>query len=130
VTSLEALAIVAVISLVVSALLCAAIFQSLQALLGKICPGPEVVTFWTRFTLIMLFLSPLFVATAFGLPPATLTAKMDPGDLLQRVTVATLVGAFLAMLGMGLWVSALIRRAPFPPMSQRREEEWGDRHEK
>jgi drug/metabolite transporter (DMT)-like permease len=131
-TSLESLAITAVVSLLLSAALCAAIYRPLQALLAKICPDSEAIHFWARFTLIMLVLSPLFVAVAFGLPPAEMTQKMDAGVLLQRIIAAALIGAFLAMLGMGLWVSALIRRAPASraTIPQRDPDHWGERRDK
>ncbi|HUB88904.1 MAG TPA: hypothetical protein VMA74_04155 [Dyella sp.] len=106
-----------------------AIGKPLRGLLQQACPGSEAVLFWTRFTLVMLYLSPLFLSVAFGLPPAELMAKMDPGSVVLRVVTSSLVGVFLAMLGMGLWVSSIVRRTPSPPVSRsgNDNEFWGAR---
>lgn len=116
-TPIEALGIAVLISLVLSTALCLVIVRPLQALLIKACPGPEAVQFWGRFTLIMLFLSPLFISIAFGLPPSSAAPQLDGGTIVQRIISAGLVGAFLAMLGLGFWVSTMMRRAPTSPMT-------------
>jgi hypothetical protein len=36
----------------------------------------------------------------------------------QQILSTTLFGSVATMLGMGLWVSALIRRQPLPPISK------------
>lgn len=114
-TSLQALAVCAGISLVLSVLLVVAIAAPLRSFIERLCPGPEAVGFWSRFTLVMLFLSPLFVAVSFGLPSAAALRGLEAGELIQRAVTASIVGAFLAMLGIGLWVSSLARRAPSLP---------------
>jgi hypothetical protein len=81
----------------------------------EICPvaGPL-----KRESRALLFLSPLFVSIVFGLPGQEL--RQNP---LQQIIATALFGSFLSMLGMGLWVSALIRRAPRPPAVPAREYE-------
>ncbi len=111
-TSLEALGVCVVISLVLSIGLVAVIAGPLRALMERVCPGPSAVAFWQRFALIMLFLSPLFIAVTFGLPSSEALRSIDAGEMIRRAVVGSIVGAFLAMLSMGLWVSSLIRRAP------------------
>jgi hypothetical protein len=129
-TSLEALGICAIISLALSVGLIAVIAGPLRALMERVCPGPSAVAFWQRFTLIMLFLSPLFIAVTFGLPSSEFLKTIDAGEMIRRAVVSSIVGAFLAMLGMGLWVSSLIRRAP-PQWDGREQaaarESWLDR---
>jgi hypothetical protein len=74
----------------------------------------------------MLFLSPLFCSLAFGLPPASLLQDMDFGHLFQRAVTSAIVGAFLVMLAIGIWVSAMARRQappPFPPRRPRTADE-------
>jgi hypothetical protein len=122
-TSLQALAACVGISVLVSGILIAAIARPLRAFIERMCPGPEAVGFWSRFTLIMLFLSPLFVSLVFGLPVSTALHGLEVGEIIRRVVTASLVGAFLAMLGIGFWVSSLARRAPLPPTSRSRGSE-------
>jgi len=45
---------------------------------------------------------------------------VDPGQLVQRAVTTSIVGAFLTMLGIRIWVSALANRIPPPPSSTRR----------
>jgi hypothetical protein len=129
VSSLHALGTCAVISLVVSTTLFLAISRPLRAFIERVCPGPEGVAFWLRFTVVMLFLSPLFVAVAFGLPPASQIKTLEAGELIQRAVTSSLVGAFLAMIGIGLWVSSLARKTPLPPRPAADPNEfWGDKN--
>ena len=114
-TSVQALVICAGISLALSVILLVTIAQPLRAFIQRLCPGPEAVGFWSRFTLVMLFLSPLFVAVTFGLPSSRLLPETDLGEVVQRAVTSSIVGAFLAMLGIGVWISSLARRAPLPP---------------
>ena len=128
-TSLEALATAVAVSLVLSLVLSLAIFRPLQLLLRRACSGAEAVVFWERFTLIMLFLSPLFVSIVWGLPPAVTIPSVDSGSIVQRIISTGLVGAFLAMLGMGFWVAALVRATPPSDTgpTPRDKEMWGER---
>lgn len=128
-TTLQALAIAAGVSVALSVALCVVIYRPLQALLDRVCPGAEAVRFWARFSLTMLFLAPLLVSTVFGLPPAELMQRQDPGSLLKGIIATGLFGSFLTMLGMGLWVSALIRRAPRAPSAApaRDDDSWAAR---
>src|SRR6185312_15157645 len=99
-TSLQALTLCLAISLSFSTILVVAITRPLRNLIARLCPGPEAPTFWLRFTLVMLFLSPLFVAVAFGLPAPARLAKIQIGELVQLLVTASLVGAFIAMFGL------------------------------
>jgi hypothetical protein len=130
--SLNALLLALGISLAVGTLLAAAMLMPLNGLLRTYCAAEESVRFWSRFSLVMLFLSPLFVSLVWGLPTADVVAKTDPGALVQRLISANLVGAFLAMLGMGVWVSSVVPRSPaataVPPA--RGAERWGENGER
>jgi len=128
VTSLNALLLALGISISVAAALAAAMLRPLNGLLRKYCPSDEAVHFWSRFTLVMMFLSPLFVSLVWGLPTPDVVAKTESGALIQRLISTNLVGAFLAMLGMGIWVSSVLPRGPQTtavPQS-RGADRWGE----
>ena len=128
-TSLQALGIGLSASVATGTVLLAAISGPLRAFIGTMCPQPESVGFWLRFTVVMLFLSPLFVTVTFGLPASDMLGAIDMGELVQRSVSSSLVGAFMAMIGIGLWISSLTRRLP-QPATQRNvnpNEFWGDK---
>ena len=115
-SSFEALAICAAISVALSFLLTFAIVSPLRAFIQRACPQPEAVSFWSRFTLVMLFLGPLFCCLVWGLPSGELLKRIDLGLLRQRAITSSIVGAFLVMVGIGFWVSAMSgRQPPAPP---------------
>ena len=107
---LTALATASAISAALGVLLHLVIRGPLSTMLQQNCPGDDTVNFWSRFTSVMLVLSPLFVAVAFGLPQAELIPKTDTATILVRIITSSLVGGFLAMIGMGLWAASLARR--------------------
>jgi hypothetical protein len=111
-TSLEALIACLAASLLLGLVLVAGVSPPLKALLLRVCPGTEAVGFWTRFTQVMLVLSPLFTSLTFGLPESSTLPLLSAGDVLQRIVSSSIAGAFLAMLGMGLWVSSQLPRQP------------------
>jgi hypothetical protein len=118
-TSLGAMSVCVGISLVLSFILMFAIAAPLRAFIQRACPTAEAVNFWSRFTLVMLFLAPLFCCLVWGLPAGELLKKVDLGLLIQRAVTSSLVGAFLVMLGIGIWVSAMGGRQPPPPAPRR-----------
>lgn len=111
-TSLEALISCLAASLLLGLVLVAGVSTPLRGLLLRVCPGTEAVGFWTRFTQVMLVLSPLFTSLTFGLPESSSLPLLSAGDVLQRIVSSSIAGAFLAMLGMGLWVSSQLPRQP------------------
>jgi hypothetical protein len=62
--------------------------------------------------------TPLLVSLVFGLPNRA-AQWAQPVLLIQSILTTSLFGAFLTMLGMGIWVSALIRGAPLEPVPRR-----------
>jgi hypothetical protein len=117
-SALMAIGFATVVTLVVSTALSLVIYRPLQALLAKVCAGDEAVQFWARFTLIMLFLAPLLVSIGLGVPSDSVASQQSLGALVQQILSTTLFGSVATMLGMGLWVSALIRRAPLPSLAK------------
>lgn len=110
--ALLALLLAVAISLLIGAGLYSAIRKPLENLMAQYCMADSAVAFWARFTLVMLFLAPLFIAIAFGLPPAEALPKVASTTIISRVVTASLTGGFLAMICMGIWVSTLARRFP------------------
>jgi hypothetical protein len=117
-STLMAIGFATVVSLLVSTALSLVIYRPLQALLTRVCSGDEAVLFWARFTLTMLFLAPLLVSIGLGIPSDSVVSQQSLGALVQQILSTTLFGSVATMLGMGLWVSALIRRQPLPPIAK------------
>ncbi len=96
-----------VVSLVLSSVLSVVILPPTRALLRRLCPLEDTVAFWTRFTVLMLFLGPLLVTLIFGVPYSELSSKLTATDLVVRVISAALVGSFLTLGGIGLRIGTL-----------------------
>lgn len=106
-SALQAMAIAIAVSVCVSTVLVAGLMTPLRAVLRRVCPGPEGENFWARFTVLMLYLSPLLIALVFGVPYSEVLAQLDAGQLAQRVLSSSLFGAFAALGGIGLRMSTL-----------------------
>ena len=106
-SALQAMAIAIVVSVCVSTVLVAGLMSPLRAVLRRVCPGPEGENFWARFTVLMLYLSPLLIALVFGVPYSQELVQLDAGQLAQRVLSSALFGAFAALAGIGLRMSTL-----------------------
>lgn len=106
-SALQAMAIAIAVSVCVSTALVAGVMTPLRAMLKRVCPGPEGENFWARFTVLMLYLSPLLIALVFGVPYSQVLAQLDAGQLAQRVLSSALFGAFAALSGIGLRMSTL-----------------------
>jgi hypothetical protein len=110
-SALQAMSIAIVISACVSTILVAGLMAPLRAVLRRVCPGPEGENFWARFTVLMLYLSPLLIALVFGVPYSDALAQLDAGALAQRVLSSALFGAVAALGGIGLRM-ATVRMPP------------------
>jgi hypothetical protein len=106
-SALQAMTIAVAISACVSTILVAGLITPLRAMLRRVCPGPEGENFWARFTVLMLYLSPLLIALVFGVPYSHQLAQLDVGGLAQRVLSSALFGAFAALGGIGLRMATL-----------------------
>jgi hypothetical protein len=106
-SALQAMAIAIAVSVCVSTVLVAGLMTPLRAVLRRVCPGPEGENFWARFTVLMLYLSPLLIALVFGVPYSEVLTQLDAGQLAQRVLSSALFGAFAALSGIGLRMSTL-----------------------
>jgi hypothetical protein len=106
-SALQAMAIAIAVSVCVSTILVAGLMTPLRAILRRACPGPEGESFWTRFTVLMLYLSPLLIALVFGVPHGDSLVQLDAAQLTQRVLSSALFGGFAALGGIGLRMATL-----------------------
>jgi hypothetical protein len=106
-SALQAMSIAIAVSVCVSTVLVAGLMTPLRGVLRRVCPGPEGENFWARFTVLMLYLSPLLIALVFGVPYQTALSQLDAGGLAQRVLSSALFGAFAALSGIGLRMATL-----------------------
>jgi hypothetical protein len=107
-TSVAALGLV--VSLALSTILSVVILPPVRSVLQGLCPTPDAVSFWTRFTILMLFLGPLTVTLIFGVPYSELSLKLSATDLVVRVLTSALVGSFLTLAGIGMRMGTLRHR--------------------
>jgi hypothetical protein len=113
-----------VVSLALSSILAVVILPPLGSVLQRLCPTRDAVSFWTRFTILMLFLGPLIVMLIFGVPYTEASLKLSTTDLIIRVVTSTLVGSFLTLGGIGLRMGTLRpRAAPAPPIVRKTDDE-------
>jgi hypothetical protein len=103
-TTLAMLALL--LSLMLSAILVATILTPVRAVLGRLCPSEPAVAFWTRFSVLMLFLGPLIVTLLFGIPAAE-AVQGNAVTALVRIACASLTGGFLTLGGIGIRIGTL-----------------------
>jgi hypothetical protein len=106
-SSLQVMAIAILVSVSISTLLVVGLIQPLRSLLRRVCPGPEGENFWARFTVLMMYLTPLLLALVFGLPNVGPLTTFDVGQVVQKVLPAALFGAVSALGGIGLRMATL-----------------------
>lgn len=106
-SALQAMAIAIAVSVCVSTILVTGLMTPLRAVLRRACPGPEGENFWARFTVLMLYLSPVLIALVFGVPHGDVLVQLDAGQLAQRVLSSALFGGFAALAGIGLRMATL-----------------------
>ena len=107
------------ICLALSTVLVLILWRPLQVMLASLCDGGQAIRFWTTFTAVMLYLSPLLVTLL-------VQAMNDNGSapLVQNLRLALtmpVLGAFLALGGVG---RAIGRAQPRPRPVERARGEW------
>jgi hypothetical protein len=112
------------VSLVLSTMLALVILPPTRSVLRRLCPAEDAVAFWTRFTVLMLFLGPLIVTLIFGVPYSEVTSRLSATDLVVRVVSAALVGAFLTLGGIGLRLGTLRPKPLSAPQRARTDDEF------
>lgn len=107
----QSLIVALVVSLTISSMLAAALVQPLRGLLHQICPAIEGENFWTRFTVVMLFVAPMLIALVFGLPDTFTVDGFSTGQLVKKIIASTLFGAFATLAGIGMKLASFARKA-------------------
>jgi len=112
------------VSLVLSTILSVIILPPTRSVLRRLCPAEDAVAFWTRFTVLMLYLGPLIVTLIFGVPYSDFSSRLSATDLVVRVISAALVGSFLTLGGIGLRVGTLHSNVVFTPPPRKSDDEF------
>jgi hypothetical protein len=102
-----ALVTVIAIALILSTVTVVAIHAPLQRLLEAICPLGSTAVFWTRAAVILIYLMPLWVAVAFGLPQMQQLAYLSAGEVIRRAFSATSFALVVIVVATGLRLSSL-----------------------
>ncbi|MEO1082508.1 MAG: hypothetical protein AAFY29_23340 [Pseudomonadota bacterium] len=95
------------VSFFVSAVLALLILPPVKQVLAQACDTGDGVLFWTRFSIIMLFLGPMIVTLLFGVPSEARLQKLSDGDVIVGVVTSSFSGAFLTIGGIGLRLGTL-----------------------
>ena len=112
-----------VISVGLSAILSWVILPPVRSVLRRSCPTDDGVSFWTRFTILMLFLGPLIVTLVFGVPTSRVAERLTLDDQILRVATASLVGVFLALAAIGIRMGTLRQPSAPPAPATRRTDD-------
>jgi len=112
------------VSFALSAILSWIILPPTRSVLRRLCTAEDAVAFWTRFTLLMLFLGPLIVTLIFGVPYSELAFKLTAADELLRVISAALVGSFLTLGGIGLRIGTIRKNVVVAPPHRKTDDEF------
>jgi hypothetical protein len=112
------------VSLALSTILSLVILPPARSVLRRLCPAEDAVAFWTRFTVLMLFLGPLIVTLIFGVPYSDFSSKLTATDLVIRVVSAALVGSFLTLGGIGLRIGTLRPNVLVAPPPKKTDDEF------
>jgi hypothetical protein len=107
-----ALLLVILLSTALSTATTVAIHAPLRRLLEAICPLGHTAVFWTRASLVVIYLLPLWVVLAFGLPRLDYIGNVSVGEVARRGLVATSFALVLIVVVLGLRLSAA--RPPEP----------------
>jgi len=112
-----ALITVLAISVLLSSATVCAIYAPLQRLLEAVCPLQFTAAFWTRTTVMVLYLLPLWVVLMFGLPDLARLEYSSASEVARRALAASCFALVAILVAIGLRLSSL--RVPggydYPP---------------
>lgn len=86
------------LALLISAAAIATLNQPLRTLLGELCGTDQRSLFWTRYTHLMLVITPLFLVVLFGSPDNAVAFDLP---LMKGVFRSALFGLFVALAIVG-----------------------------
>ena len=98
---IDALTVGIAVSLLLSTFIVAAMVRPLRGVLDELCPGRFGTNFWVSFTLVMLYVTPLFFTVLFM---GTILVP-DIVAIVRTALAASLFGAFSALLVVGYNIS-------------------------
>lgn len=107
------------ICLVLSTVLVLILWEPLKVMLASLCDGGEAIRFWTTFTAVMLYLSPLLVTLLVQAMNDNGTAPLVQG--VRLALTMPVLGAFLALGGVGRQIG---RAQPRTRLAERTRGEW------
>jgi hypothetical protein len=103
----SALITVIAISIVLSSITVFAIYQPLRKLLEAVCPAGFTAEFWTRAAVTVMYLMPLWVVLAFGLPDLQRLEFYSAGEIARRSLAAASFALVAIVIATGLRLSSL-----------------------
>jgi hypothetical protein len=119
-------------SLVVSTIIVAVFKRPLASALAELCDGQAGVNFWVVFTVLMLYLVPLFAVVLFAVPDSCSIYSVGP-NFYTKLVASILGGQLSGLLVAGWQVSRFSRRLgvtgtqPRSPRRTRDDNEfWGN----
>jgi len=112
------------VSFALSIILAVIILPPTRSVLRRLCPAEDAVAFWTRFTLLMLFLGPLIVTLIFGVPYSEYSSRLSAADQVLRIISAAMVGSFLTLGGIGLRIGTIRQNIVVAPPAKKTDDEF------
>ncbi|HEV7610139.1 MAG TPA: hypothetical protein VGO61_22600 [Steroidobacteraceae bacterium] len=104
---ISALTTVVAISLVLSSATVFALFAPLRKFVEAICPSGSAAEFWTRAAVTILYLMPLWVVLAFGLPDFQQLGYFSGGEIARRAMAAASFALVAIVIATGLRLAGL-----------------------
>jgi hypothetical protein len=115
-TSATVLTIALVVSLVLSTILVVVLVKPLRLVLSTLCERGEGVPFWTAFTSLMLYLTPLFITVV---RQGGVHLEVESAAEIVRMSLSTAVlGSFIALLPVGWQIASARPRATRSPSGE------------
>jgi hypothetical protein len=101
VNPINALSVAIAVSLMLSTFIIAVMVRPLRGVLNDLCPARFGASFWVSFTIVMLYVTPMFFTLLFM---GTILVP-DFVTIVRTALAASLFGAFSALLVVGYQIS-------------------------
>ncbi len=92
------------VSLLISTVILVAIIKPLRRVLGMLCVNGESTPFWVAFTMVMLYIAPLFLSVLWS--PIF---RAEQVYVIRTALVASLFGTFVGMMIIGYKIAGAKR---------------------
>jgi len=104
---LETLSTAIGISLLLSSVTVFAIFQPMRRVLETVCPLQTTASFWMRAAVTVLYLLPLCIVLAFGIPDLSRLGYAPPTEVARRSLAACSFALVGIVVAIGLRLSSV-----------------------